>query len=123
VIDVMEASKDEVGRGCKRHCDFGGEPGDSVGDALGTGLPDPDGVAAIGVEGWAEVPAVEGMRGPGGAIAGLVMDEDSNARWGNRRAIKVKGAVHLGPCRELGIKAGAAEEVEREEGLGHEAIP
>jgi hypothetical protein len=51
------------------------------------------------------------------------MDKDADARWSDGGAIEVKVAIELGPGRELGIEAGAAQEIESEDGLRDEAIP
>jgi hypothetical protein len=59
--NVLEASEDEIVGGGKGHGDLGGEPGDGVGNAFRTRIPQPDGVAAIRVECRANVPAVKGM--------------------------------------------------------------
>jgi hypothetical protein len=72
---------------------------------------------------WSNVPAVEGMWGPGSALGGFFMDEDANARRGNGRAVEVEVAKKLSPSGEFRIQAGATEKIESEEGLGEETIP
>ena len=51
------------------------------------------------------------MWGPGGAGTGLLMDEDSYARWGKRGAVVIEYALELCPGGEAGVQAGAAKEV------------
>jgi hypothetical protein len=52
------------------------------------------------------------MRRPGCAVGGFVVDEDVNAGWCNGSPIEIVAAVKLGVGGELGVDAGAAEEVE-----------
>jgi hypothetical protein len=121
--DVVQARKNEVSRGGERHGNLGREPGDSVGDALGTGVPQPDRVATVRIQGRADIPTVEGMGGPSGALGGLVVNEDTDAGRGNGGAVEVKMAKKLRPSRQLGIETGATEEIEGEKSLGEETIP
>ena len=67
---VMELGR----RGKLREAVGLGEPGDGVGDVFSFGGPDPCPVAAVVVEGGADVPRIYCMWGPGGAGGRLVMD-------------------------------------------------
>jgi hypothetical protein len=51
------------------------------------------------------------------------VDEDANAGRGNWGPIKIECTVELGPGRQVGVEAGAAQEVESEECLGDKSIP
>ena len=69
----MSASDDKIdGRG-QRHSDLGGEPGEGIKNALTAGVPHPNGVASVGVESRAGVPAVRGMCRPRSAVAGFLV--------------------------------------------------
>lgn len=78
---------------------------------------DPDAVAAVGVLGRADIPAVEAMWGPGAAVFGLNVGDHTTTRRANRCSIEVKVAIDLGVGRELGVEAGATEKVECDFGL------
>ena len=130
-VGRLKEGGDEILGGCggefegggSGHVDVGREPGEGVGNALGGGCVGPDGVAAVVVGGGADIPSFDGMRRPGVADGGGLVDEDTSA-WGRkRRSIEVEGAVNLRPGGKLGVDAGGAEEVEREKGLWEEAIP
>ena len=54
---------------------------DCVGNALGTRCKHPNNITAIRIQDGAGVPAVVGVRGPRGPVAGLFMDKDADARW------------------------------------------
>ena len=115
--NVLDAGQNEVvGRG-QGHREFCREPRQGVTNALGAGIPKPDSVTPVGVEGRARVPAVGAMRGPSGAIGGLDMDKNTDTWWGQRRSIKVNSTMELCVGRKVGIDARALKEVEREFGL------
>jgi hypothetical protein len=63
------------------------------------------------------------MRRPGCAVGGFFMDKYMDTRWSGGCAIEVIGAIELCICGELGVDAGAAEEVKSEQGLGQDVIP
>ena len=88
VMNVAEAGEDKLGGGCDRHADFGGEPGNGVGYTLGASVPHPNGVAPIGFQGGADVPAIEGMWRPGLSVLRLLVDKDANARGASGVALK-----------------------------------
>jgi hypothetical protein len=96
VDDVIGAGNDKVDGGGEGHGDFGGEPGERVADTLTSGVPDPDAVAAVRVEGWANVPAIGGMGGPSCAGAGFFVGKDTSSRRGKGRPIVIEGAMDLG---------------------------
>jgi hypothetical protein len=63
------------------------------------------------------------MSRPGCVVGKFFVDEDADAGWRNGSMIEIVAAVELGIGGELGVDAGAAEEVESQQGLGQEAIP
>ena len=63
------------------------------------------------------------MRRPGFADGWLLVDENSGSWWREWRAVEVEGAVDLGVGGEAWVDAGAAEQVEGDEGLWEESIP
>jgi len=58
VGNVVEAGNYEIIGGRKGHIYFRWEPGEGVGDPLSASVEHPDGVAAVRVEGGADVPAI-----------------------------------------------------------------
>lgn len=121
--NVLKGGEDDVVGGGQGHGHFGGEPRDGVGDAFGPGVEHPHSVTPIGVECWANVPAVTCMWGPRGARGWLFVHEDTDAGWCNGRSVEVEVAVELCPGGEFWVEAGAAEEVEGKLGLREKAIP
>ena len=59
--NILEAGNNSICRQAWGHCDFGGNPSDSITDACSSGFPDPGAVATIRVHGWSDVPGVEAM--------------------------------------------------------------
>jgi hypothetical protein len=55
------------------HFDFGGQENQGVGDAFGSCFPNPNAMTPIMFHGGADVPAVNGVRGPCAANAGLLV--------------------------------------------------
>jgi hypothetical protein len=51
------------------------------------------------------------------------VDEDADAGWRDGSSVEVVAAMELGVGGELGVDAGATEEVESQQCLGQEAIP
>ena len=94
-----------------------------VADSSGARIPEPNGVTPVGLKRRTRVPTVGAVWGPRGAFGGLDVDQDSNARGRNGRAIEVDGAMELGMRRKFGVDARAAEEIECEFSLGQEPIP
>ena len=84
---------------------------DGLGDAFGTGGRDVVSVAAVVVSGGANVPSIDGMRGPGAALVRWFEDEDSCARRGKWRGIEIKDAVELGVGGEAWVNVGCAQKV------------
>jgi hypothetical protein len=85
VEEVLDGGKDQVVGGGEGHDDLGGEPRESVADALGSRVPNPDIVATIGFERWSSVPAIEGVRRPAGAVFGSLVSKHTDS-WGGRLA-------------------------------------
>ena len=66
---VIDACHWKVGFGSHWHLQVGRwEPGHGVGDSMGFGVPDPDIVAAVVMEGWAQAPGILAMGGPGASV-------------------------------------------------------
>jgi hypothetical protein len=53
----------------------------------------------------------------------VLVHEDSNARWSGRGTVEIVGAMHVCPCGEFGVEAGATHQVQSEESLWRQAIP
>jgi hypothetical protein len=68
-----KAGKDEVVGGGEGHGNFSWKPRDSIADALGAGLPDPNFVATIRIHSGSSAPAIGGMRGPSSALGRFVV--------------------------------------------------
>jgi len=69
----------------------------AIRNALYLGVCSPYSVAAIRVQGWAKVPAINAMGCPTAAYTGFFMDDDASARWGNGGAVEVKRSMELCP--------------------------
>ena len=109
--DVGETGTDEViGRG-EGKGDAMWEKLDRVGDACTACLGRVDSEAAIRFQGGAKVPAVAAVGGPGTASGGFVMDDNFATRWSNWGSFEVVGAPNLRICGQVGVDAGAMEEV------------
>ena len=68
--------------------------------------------AAVVLQGWADVEAVTGAEGPGGAGGGLVVDEYTASDGAEGGGVEVEGAIEVFPCGCEGGDGGLAEEVE-----------
>ena len=78
--DVLETCNDGIGGGTGRHFYFGRDPGLGVADTGTACIPEPRGVATVGVEGRANIPGVKTMWGPGAAFFRFFMDDYANTR-------------------------------------------
>ncbi|KAI2495547.1 hypothetical protein MHU86_18992 [Fragilaria crotonensis] len=103
--DVMNTGEDEVIGGREGHRGFGWEPSQRVTNACGTSFPQPNRVTTVRLESGSCVPTISTVRRPGGALAGLDVDEDTNAGWGQRRSIAIKVPVHLCVSGQLWVEA------------------
>ena len=104
----MSSSDDKIdGRG-QTHSDLGGKPGEGIKNVLTAGVPHPNGVASVGVESRASVPAVRGMCRPRSAVAGFLVCKDAGARRSKGGTVVVEETVKLGTGRELQIQTGTA---------------
>ena len=63
------------------------------------------------------------MRGPRGALGGLDVGEDANARRGDGSAVEIVCAVHLCVGGEFRIDAGTAEQIQCDFRLGEKLVP
>ena len=68
--------------------------------------------AAVVFQGGADVDAISGAEGPGGAGVGLAVDEYAASDGAERGGIEVEGAIEVFPCGCEGGHGGLAEEVE-----------
>ena len=107
VLDIGDASKEQVMGGRSGHEELGGEPGDSVCDADGPSFHHPDTVAAVGFKSRAHIPSVLCMGSPTWSLSRFAVNKDADARWGNGSTVEVKGTMEVGPGREFGVKSGA----------------
>lgn len=80
-------------------------------------------MTAIVVEGGTDVPAVKCVRGPSATIAGLDVDEHFGAGWSKRGAVVIERAMDLGPSGESRIDSRSSEQVQGEDGMGHQPVP
>jgi hypothetical protein len=76
----------------------GGKPCKGVGYSFCIGGPCPDAVVSVVVKGRAKVPTFDGVRSPCLLYIGFLMNENFGARWGDRGAVEVKGAMYVGLC-------------------------
>ncbi len=68
-----------------------------VGDVEGLGFGINDTMAAVMLEGDANVESVRAMEVPGAAGGWLVVDDDGAAKWQERGDIVVEGAIEVCP--------------------------
>ena len=68
--------------------------------------------AAVVFQGGANVEAVAGAEGPGGAVEGLVVYEYAASDGSEGGGVKVEGDIEVYPCGCEGGDGGLAEEVE-----------
>jgi hypothetical protein len=106
--DIADVGENEFADGRLGNRDSRGEPGDSVGDTLGLGGPDVSAVASIMVEGRTDVPCVESVRIPSGALGWFEVDKAVGAGWCDRMGREIVLAVHLCICGEAGVDATGA---------------
>jgi hypothetical protein len=104
----LEACTDDCGGVCNGHGDLRWEPSKGVGDAFFLGGPNVGTVAAVGMEGWSNVPPIDAMGRPGLPNSGLVVDENVDTGGGDGGSIEVIVAIDLSPGGEIGVDAGAA---------------
>ena len=79
--------------------------------------------AVVVLQGGANVEAVAGTEGPGGAGGWLVVDEYAESDWAKRGGVKVEGAIEVFPRGSEGGNGALAEKVEGELGLREEFVP
>ena len=84
----------------------------SVGDKEGFGDSVDDLEAAVVFQGGADVEAVAGVEGTGGAGGGLVVYEYVASDGAEGGGVKVEGLIEVFPCGCEGGGGGLAEEVE-----------
>jgi hypothetical protein len=84
-----------------------GKPCQCVCNAFGLGGPYPGAKASIMF-----VPSVDAMGSPCLATIGLFMDDNMDAGGSKGGRVEIELPMDLGPGREVGINAGASEEIE-----------
>jgi hypothetical protein len=97
-------------------------PLDGVGSALSFGGSDVGAVTAEVMFCWPKLPRVYGMWCPCCADVGFPVYDDVCAGWSDGRGIVGILANHLGVCRQFRIKAGSAEQVQRDDSLGEQEV-
>jgi hypothetical protein len=73
----------------------GGKASKGVGYSFCIGGPCPYAVASAVAKGRAKVPTFDGVRSPCFSYIGFLMNENFGARWGERGAVEIKGAMHV----------------------------
>ena len=121
---VVDTGENEVGFGRNWKVQvFGREPAQSVTDAGGVSIPDPNGVTAVVSGGGTNIPGILAMGGPSAALVRFLVGDHMNARGSERGSIVIKAAMEEFMGRELGIEAGTAEKIEGGFRLWQESIP
>jgi hypothetical protein len=69
------------------------------------------------------VPAIDAMGRPRVALRWLLVNEDPNSGWSQRCPIKIEISIEGSIRRQLGMETRGAQEIQRDKGLGHQAIP
>jgi hypothetical protein len=97
---------------------------DSVGNAEGLGFGINDAMAAVMLQGDANVESVRATEAvPGAASGWLIVGDDRAAKWEERGGIVVEGAIEVFPGRHAWCDGGLAEEVECQLCLWKEQVP
>jgi hypothetical protein len=89
--NVLKATEDDVSRRTVRELDFAGEPGERVDDTKRSCFPDPNGVAPVGFECRAGIPAIKAMNGPCFACGGFFVRND--AATGEPMGVRLKSKI------------------------------
>jgi hypothetical protein len=96
---------------------------DSVRDVEGLGFGINDAMAAVMLQGDANVESIRAAEVPGAASGWLIVGDDRAAEWEERGGIVVEGAIEVFPCRHAWCDGGLAEEVECQFCLWKEQVP
>ena len=121
---IVGGGNDDVFCRCGGHVYVMGKPRNCVGDTFFAGGGDEDTVLAVMVHGWAEVPGLCVVWGPGASsVEGALMNKDLHAGRCKWCGIVVEGAVKLGVGGEIWIDSGRAEKIECDFTLGEKFIP
>jgi hypothetical protein len=113
----LKARLDHSGGVCNWHWYFCRAPCQGVRDALPLGRPDVGAIASVGIQGRANVPAINSVGCPGLVKGRFLMDNDVDTWGGDGRAIEVVISVDLVPSQEFGVNARSSHEVECEESM------
>ena len=70
-----------------------------------------------------DVPAVNGVRCPGTAHGGLLMDHDAGAGRSQGCLIVIESTMDLGPGRKVRVDAGTSQEIQCDQSLGQKLVP
>jgi hypothetical protein len=96
---------------------------DSVGDAEGLDFGIDDAMAAVMLQGDANVESVRAAEVPGAASGWLIVGDDRAAKWEKRGDIVVEGAIEVFLGGHAWCDRGLAEEVECQFCLWKEQVP
>lgn len=107
--DVSDTREDVVGGAGTRHLDLSWKPRDCIADASGAGFPNPDRVAAIGVESGSDVPTLDAVGGPTSSGLGFDVCKYTDTRGCDWGAIEVKRSMEVRPSREFWVDAAATK--------------
>jgi hypothetical protein len=94
----MQGCYDDVRRGTVGHFNLGRIPFGSVANAYSASFENPDFPASIRFAGWANVPSIKAVWGPGGTVVGFDMGQDATTRWSEWGTIVIKLAIDLCMC-------------------------
>jgi hypothetical protein len=95
----------------------------SVRDAEGLGFGINDAMAAVMLQGDANVESIRATEVPGAASGWLIVGDDRAAKWEERGGIVVEGAIEVFPSGHAWCDGGLAEEVECQFCLWKEQVP
>jgi hypothetical protein len=74
--NFLDAGRNHSGHVGSRHWDLGREPGKGVSDLISLGGPNVGTIAAVAIKSRTDVPAVDAMSSPGGALMRLFVDNN-----------------------------------------------
>lgn len=114
---------DEIERRGFGHGNASGKKLDGVDGSETACFWDINGIAAVMVEGWTNIPTVKSMRRPGGTLAGLFVQNEFGSGWDKRGPIEIELPPDLCIGAEVGVDLGLSEEIEGDCGLRDEGAP
>ena len=75
------------------------------------------------VPGMPDIPSVDTMRSPGGALLRRLVKDNLHAEWRHRSTVEVKRTVDVGIRGDVRMQSRPLQEIQGGDSLGQEATP